>query len=74
MTKTEYLLTIAQKAARRTEYLLTIAQKAARRDHEGVEYYAELHNNDFGQILPQDLVKIMDEVRRIEQYWESTGR
>ena len=58
----------------KTEYLLTIAQKAARRDHEGVEYYAELHNNDFGQILPQDLVTIMNEVRRIEQYWEYTDR
>ena len=55
-------------------YLGKIAYHIACRNYDKVEYFALRQRETYGEILPQDLVTIMTEVRKIEQVWENEER
>jgi hypothetical protein len=54
-------------------YLPKIAYHIACRNYDKVEYFANRQREIDGEILPQHLVTIMEEVRKIESKWENEG-
>lgn len=52
-------------------YLPKIAYHIACRNYDKVEYFHKRQQETYGPIQPQELVEIMNQVRKIEQTWQN---
>jgi len=55
-------------------YLPKIAYHLARRDYQKAEYFASKQKETYGSIEPQDMIKIMAEVNRIQDQYAQEER
>ena len=55
-------------------YLPKVAYHLARRDYQKAEYFAQRQKETYGSIEPQDMIKIMAEVNRIQDQYAQEER
>jgi hypothetical protein len=55
-------------------YLPKVAYHLARRDYQKAEYFAQRQKETYGPIEPQDMIKIMAEVNRIQDQYQQEER
>jgi len=55
-------------------YLPKIAYHLARRDYRKAGYFAALQKETYGSIEPQDMIKLMEEVNRIQDQYAQEER
>ena len=55
-------------------YLPKVAYHLARRVYQKAEYFAQRQKETYGPIEPQDMIKIMAEVNRIQDQYQQEER